>query len=283
MKKNQTQIKHWFFHSLRVFSFLCVILLLGSTLVKAQEPEAKTDLIWQKQRLEEEIRKARQDYSQNLEEYRNQERFYTIAYDQYTSLKTLTSLEDLVIKTKAVALSRDQVLIKYLELLSLNLYASEGVELSVKNQYLQLLEENIDGLKKHSQALAAKNSQSEVQSSLDDFKSFTNLNKISEQILALLAISRLQRIYDLALPLKKDIDQFLGVAESSALSALLRASEETDETLAQAHNNLNLLWEKSKKANSLESIYRNLTKELNPVYINLSQSLTYLEELINFE
>lgn len=283
MKKNQTQIKHWFFHSLRVFSFLCVILLLGSTLVKAQEPEAKTDLIWQKQRLEEEIRKARQDYSQNLEEYRNQERFYTIAYDQYTSLKTLTSLEDLVIKTKAVALSRDQVLIKYLELLSLNLYASEGVELSVKNQYLQLLEENIAGLKKHSQALAAKNSQSEVQASLDDFKSFTNLNKISEQILALLAISRLQRIYDLALPLKKDIDQFLGVAESSALSALLRASEETDETLAQAHNNLNLLWEKSKKANSLESIYRNLTKELNPVYINLSQSLTYLEELINFE
>lgn len=283
MKKNQTQIKHWFFHSLRVFSFLCVILLLGSTLVKAQEPEAKTDLIWQKQRLEEEIRKARQDYSQNLEEYRNQERFYTIAYDQYTSLKTLTSLEDLVIKTKAVALSRDQVLIKYLELLSLNLYASEGVELSVKNQYLQLLEENIAGLKKHSQALEAKNSQSEVQASLDDFKSFTNLNKISEQILALLAISRLQRIYDLALPLKKDIDQFLGVAESSALSALLRASEETDETLAQAHNNLNLLWEKSKKANSLESIYRNLTKELNPVYINLSQSLTYLEELINFE
>lgn len=283
MKKNQTQIKHWFFHSLRVFSFLCVILLLVSTLVKAQEPEAKTDLIWQKQRLEEEIRKARQDYSQNLEEYRNQERFYTIAYDQYTSLKTLTSLEDLVIKTKAVALSRDQVLIKYLELLSLNLYASEGVELSVKNQYLQLLEENIAGLKKHSQALEAKNSQSEVQASLDDFKSFTNLNKISEQILALLAISRLQRIYDLALPLKKDIDQFLGVAESSALSALLRASEETDETLAQAHNNLNLLWEKSKKANSLESIYRNLTKELNPVYINLSQSLTYLEELINFE
>ena len=283
MKKNQTQIKHWFFHSLRVFSFLCVILLLGSTLVKAQEPEAKTDLIWQKQRLEEEIRKARQEYSQNLEEYRNQERFYTIAYDQYTSLKTLTSLEDLVIKTKAVALSRDQVLIKYLELLRLNLYASEGVELSVKNQYLQLLEENIDGLKKHSQALEAKNSQSEVQASLDDFKSFTNLNKISEQILALLAISRLQRIYDLALPLKKDIDQFLGVAESSALSALLRASEETDETLAQAHNNLNLLWEKSKKANSLESIYRNLTKELNPVYINLSQSLTYLDELINFK
>lgn len=283
MKKNQTQIKHWFFHSLRVFSFLCVILLFGSTLVKAQEPEAKTDLIWQKQRLEEEIRKARQEYSQNLEEYRNQERFYSIAYDQYTSLKTLTSLEDLVIKTKAVALSRDQVLIKYLELLSLNLYASEGVELSVKNQYLQLLEENIDGLKKHSQALEAKNSQSEVQSSLDDFKSFTNLNKISEQILALLAISRLQRIYDLALPLKKDIDQFLGVAESSALSALLRASEETDKTLAQAHNNLNLLWEKSKKANSLESIYRNLTKELNPVYINLSQSLTYLDELINFE
>lgn len=283
MKKKQIQLKSWFFLSLKVFSFLCAIFLLGVTLVKAQEPDAKTDLIWQKERLEEEISKARQDYSQNLEDYRNQERLYTIAYDQYESLKTLASLEDLVIKTKAVALSRDQVLINYLELLRLNLYASEGVELSVKNQYLKLLEENIEGLKKHSQVLESKNSQSEVQSSLDDFEPFTDLDKISEQILALLAISRLQRIYDLALPLKNDIDQFLGVAESSALSALLRASEETDKTLAQAQNNLNLLWEKSKKANSLEGIYRNLTKELNPVYINLSQSLAYLEELMNFE
>ncbi len=73
------------------------------------------------------------------------------------------------------------------------------------------------------------------------------------------------------------------MGESSALSALLRASEETDKTLSQVQNNLNLLWEKSKRANSLESIYRNLTKELNPVYINLSQSLAYLEELMDFK
>jgi hypothetical protein len=122
-----------------------------------------------------------------------------------------------------------------------------------------------------------------VQASLDEFTAFTDLNKMSEQVLALLAISRLQRIYDLALPLKKDVDQFLGVAESSALSALLRASEETDKTLTQAKNNLDLLWGKAKKPNALEGIYRNLTKELNPVYINLSQSLAYLDELMNFK
>ena len=283
MKKNLTQSKSWLFHGLQVFLFLGAILLLGATLVNAQEPAAKTDLIWQKERLQEEISQARQVYSQNLEDYRNKERLYTIAYDQYASLKTLASLEDLVIKTKAVALSRDQVLIKYLELLRLNLYASEGVELSVKNQYLQLLEENINALTTHSQALEAKHSQSEVQASLDEFTAFTDLNKMSEQVLALLAISRLQRIYDLALPLKKDVDQFLGVAESSALSALLRASEETDKTLTQAKNNLDLLWGKAKKPNALEGIYRNLTKELNPVYINLSQSLAYLDELMNFK
>jgi hypothetical protein len=73
------------------------------------------------------------------------------------------------------------------------------------------------------------------------------------------------------------------VAESSALSALLRASEETDKTLTQAKNNLDLLWGKAKKPNALEGIYRNLTKELNPVYINLSQSLAYLDELMNFK
>jgi hypothetical protein len=202
MKKNLTQSKSWLFHGLQVFLFLGAILLLGATLVNAQEPAAKTDLIWQKERLQEEISQARQAYSQNLEDYRNKERLYTIAYDQYASLKTLAALEDLVIKTKAVSLIRDQALINYLELLRLNLYGSEGVELSVKNQYLQLLEENIDALTTHSQALEAKHSQSEVQASLDEFTAFTDLNKMSEQVLALLAISRLQRIYDLALQLK---------------------------------------------------------------------------------
>ncbi|NMA29639.1 MAG: hypothetical protein GX943_01060 [Candidatus Pacebacteria bacterium] len=281
--KNKKNLRPLFLISLFVLSFLFSILLLGVTLVKAEEPAVKTDLIWQKERLEEDIAKTRQNYSQSLEDYRNQERFYIIAYDQHVSLKTLASLEDLVIKTKAVSLSRDQALINYLELLKLNLYASEGVELLLKNQYLGLLEEKINGLKKHRQELEGKNSQKEVQSSLDDFVQYTDLDKISEQVLALLALSRLQRIYDLALPLKKDIDKLLDVGESSALSALLRASEETDKTLSQAQNNLNLLWEKSKRANSLESIYRNLTKELNPVYINLSQSLAYLEELMDFK
>lgn len=257
-------------------------IILFNFVVQAEEPAAKTDLIWQKDRIEAEIIQARQDYSQSLEEYRSQERLYIVAYDQYASLKTLASLEDLVIKTKAVSIIRDQVLINYLELLKLNLHASEGAELSVKNQYLDLLDEKIELLKKHLDALDSKNSQSEVQTSLDDFNEFTDLDKISQEILALLAIARLQRIYDIALPLKRDIDKFLVVDEASALSAIVRASEETSKTLDQAESNLNALWDKSKNKGSLENIYRNLTRELNPVYINLSQSLAYLEELMNF-
>ncbi len=257
-------------------------IILFNFVVQAEEPAAKTDLIWQKDRIEAEIIQARQDYSQSLEEYRSQERLYIIAYDQYASLKTLASLEDLVIKTKAVSIIRDQVLINYLELLKLNLHASEGAELSVKNQYLDLLDEKIELLKKHLDALDSKNSQSEVQTSLDDFNQFADLDKISQEILALLAIARLQRIYDIALPLKRDIDKFLVVDEASALSAIVRASEETSKTLDQAESNLNALWDKSKNKGSLENIYRNLTRELNPVYINLSQSLAYLEELMNF-
>ena len=257
-------------------------IILFNFIVQAEEPAAKTDLIWQKDRIEAEIIQARQDYSQSLEEYRSQERLYIIAYDQYASLKTLASLEDLVIKTKAVSIIRDQVLINYLELLKLNLHASEGAELSVKNQYLDLLDEKIELLKKHLDALDSKNSQSEVQTSLDDFNQFADLDKISQEILALLAIARLQRIYDIALPLKRDIDKFLVVDEASALSAIVRASEETSKTLDQAESNLNALWDKSKNKGSLENIYRNLTRELNPVYINLSQSLAYLEELMNF-
>ncbi|NLG06414.1 MAG: hypothetical protein GX559_01805 [Candidatus Pacebacteria bacterium] len=263
--------------------FFCLVVALAMVrvhLVRADESAAKTDLIWQKERLEAEITQARQDYNQSLEEYRNKERVYDIAYDQYASLKTLATLEDLVVKTKAVAVSRDQVLMNYFELLKLNLFASEGVELSVKNQYLNLIEDKIGLLKKHHERLQEKNSQSEVQESLEDFAEISDLEKISQQVLALLAISRLQRVYDLAIPLKKDIDSFRDLEELSALSALVRASEETDKTLGQAKSNLKLLWEKAEKTNSLETIYRNLTTELNPVYINLSQSLTYLGELL---
>lgn len=264
------------------FCLVVALVVMRVNLVRAQESAAKTDLIWQKERLEAEIAQARQDYNQSLEEYRNKERVYDIAYDQYASLKTLATLEDLVVKTKAVAVSRDQVLINYFELLKLNLFASEGVELSVKNQYLNLIEDKIGLLKKHHERLQEKNSQSEMQESLEDFAQITDLEKISQQVLALLAISRLQRVYDLAIPLKKDIDSFLVIEELSALSALVRASEETDKTLSQAKSNLKLLWEKADKDNSLETIYRNLTTELNPVYINLSQSLTYLDELLKF-
>jgi hypothetical protein len=256
---------------------------LKTSLVRAETESApKTDLIWQKERLEAEILNARQKYRESLEAYRSQERLYNIAYDQYSSLKTLAALEDLVLKTKAVLIIRDEVLINYLELLKLNLYASEGVELSVKSKYLDLLDEKIADLKKHKEVLESKTDQSGVQSSLDDFSKFADLDKLSQQILALLAISRLQRIYDLAIPLKKDIDTFLAVEENDKLSPLFRASAETDKSLNQAQNNLNILWEKSNKANSLEAIYRNLTRDLNPAYINLSQSLAYLKELLDF-
>lgn len=265
-----------------LFVFFCFFFSTTSLVGAEKESAAKTDLIWQKERIEAEILNARQEYRGSLETYRSQERLYNIAYDQYSSLKTLAALEDLVIKTKAVLIVRDEVLINYLELLKLNLYASEGVELSVKSKYLDLLDEKIVALKKHKEVLESKTDQSGVQSSLDDFSKFADLDKLSQQILALLAISRLQRIYDLAIPLKKDIDTFLAVEENDKLNPLFRASAETDKSLNQAQNNLNTLWEKSNKANSLEVIYRNLTRDLNPAYINLSQSLAYLKELLDF-
>jgi hypothetical protein len=282
IKKNTVSHKI-FVLNLFFLSLFFVILLSKNISVRAQQPDAKTDVIWQKERLDEEIVRARQDYSYSFEEYRTLERQYIISYDQYDNLKTLAFLEDLVIKTKAVCLIRDQVLINYLELLRLSLYANEGVELSVKNPYLDLLEEKISGLKVHRQELEKKNSQSEVQESLDDFEQFTDVTDISDEILALLAISRLQRIYDLAVPLKEDIDQFLNVDESNALSALVRASDETDQTLNQAQSNLYSIWEDTQKKSALRRIYRNLTRELNPIYINLYQSLSYLEELLTLK
>lgn len=268
------------------FCFTLSFALFSTNQVLAQEispSPLKTDLIWQKERLDEDIYQTRQLYNQNLEKYRSEERLYNIAVDQYAALKTLAASEDLVLKTKSLALIRDQVLIDYFTLLKLNLYASEGVELSLQDQYLSILDQGIEFLKQHRAELESKNTKDDIQASLLAFQELGDPQNFSHKVLAILALARLQRIYDLAVPLRAEIEQsFIEDAGSLDALTLERAMTETDKALTTTQTNLQALWTKANSADSLASIYRNLGRDLEPVYVNLSQSLAYLKELLSF-
>ena len=134
-----------------MIALILFLLVAIGTPVLAQSPEAalKTDLIWEQERLDDEITKTRTSYNQGLEDYRVKSKNQAIAADQYESLNTLASLEDLVSKTRNLALSRDQVMFDYFTLLKLNLISATGVELELKDKYLTTLDQALEFLTLH--------------------------------------------------------------------------------------------------------------------------------------
>jgi len=245
----------------------------------------KTDMIWQKERLDNEIVTLKASYQSQLENYLYQEKLYRIAYDQYKQLQTLVSIEDLTQKAKILGLSRDEVLISYLDLLRLNLIATEGIELSLKNKYLSQLEASIVYLKEHQENLKNLNERDQVSVSLSTFaKDQKDLNKQAKEVLVLLAIGNLQMIYDKSFILKKDIDLYLENKGTLSLPTINRASDETNRSLSSAKLKLDAFWAETLKRNEtnwyLSRFYDDLPRTLNPIYVNLSQSISYLNELL---
>lgn len=280
-----------------LFCFLSFFLLVSPVYAQNSETDQvvtettgnavlKTDMIWEKERLDEEIVTLKATYQSQLENYLYQDKLYRIAYDQYKQLQTLVSIEDLTQKAKTLGLSRDEVLISYLDLLRLNLITTEGIELSLKSKYLNQLESTIVYLKEHQENLKNLNDREPVSLSLSTFANDQkNLSKQAKEVLVLLAIGNLQMIYDKSAVLKKDIDAYLGDQGTLELPTISRASDETNRSLSSAKLKLDAFWAETLNRNEsnwyLSKFYDDLPRTLNPIYVNLSQSISYLNELLS--
>ena len=273
-----------------VFFFLAFFLLVP--FVQAQEmPEVensnlKTDLIWQKERLDEEIATVKATYQPQLENYLYQDKLYRIAYDQYQQLQTLVSIEDVTQKGKNLGIYRDEVLISYLNLLRLNLVATEGIELALKSKYLAQLEATITYIKDHQENLKNLNDRDQVSLSLATFTlDQKGVGQLANEILVLLSVGNLQMIYDKSVVLKKDIDVYLTEKGTFSLPAIDRASSETNRSLDSAKLKLDAFWADAVERGDgnwyLAKFYEDLPRIMNPIYVNLSQSISYLSELLS--
>lgn len=260
--------------------------------VMAEEPSQidsnnlKTDLIWQRERLDEEIATVKATYQSQLEDYLYQDKLYRIAYDQHQQLQTLVSIEDLVQKAKNLGMKRDEVLSSYLNLLRLKLIATEGIELSLKTKYIGQLESTIAYLQAHQDILKDLHNRDQVTSSL---ATFTNdqggVGNLANEVLVLLSIGNLQMIYDKSIVLKKDIDLYLDERGTLDLPNIDRASKETNLSLDSAKLKLDAFWADILEQRGgnwyLAKFYEDLPRTLNPIYVNLSQSISYLNELLS--
>lgn len=250
-----------------------------------QYVDQATGQIWEKDDLETQIKDVKAQYQSQLETYLYKDKQYRVAYDQNKELQTLASIEDLLQKSKDLGLSRDEVLISYLTLLKLTLISTEGIELSIKTNYLQQTEDRLSYLQQHQSHLQGLTDRAQVEAALADFTTRQkDLPDFCKSILALLSVGKLQIVYDKAFALKKDINTFLVNNQRDQDAVILRASQETDQSLSAANLKLNDFWTKtlSEYQNSryLVSLYDDLPSEMNPIYVNLSQSLSYLGELL---
>lgn len=273
------------------FILLFFSLVFFASPVIAEEPVAtdneslKTDLIWQRERLDEEIATVKATYQGQLEDYLYQDKLYRIAYDQNQQLQTLVSIEDLVQKAKSLGMKRDEVLSSYLNLLRLKLIATEGIELSLKTKYIGQLEATIAYLKAHQDILKDLNDRDQVSSSLTTFTNDQGgVGNLANEVLVLLSVGNLQMIYDKSIVLKKDIDSYLDEKGTLSLPNIDRASTETNRSLDSAKLKLDAFWADILEQRGgnwyLAKFYEDLPRTLNPIYVNLSQSISYLNELL---
>lgn len=246
----------------------------------------KTDIIWQRERLDQEIATVKATYQSQLETYLYQDKLYRIAYDQWLQLQTLVSIEDLTQKAKKLGLYRDDVLMSYLDLLRLNLVATEGIELALKTKYLTKLEATIAYIKNHQENLNNLNDRDQVSLSLTTFTNDQkSVGKLANEVLVLLSVGNLQMIYDKSIVVKKDIDIYLTDKGTLALPEIDRASFETNRSLESAKLKLDAFWvdiiDRGEGGWYLAKFYDDLPRTLNPIYVNLSQSISYLNELLS--
>ena len=245
----------------------------------------KTEAVWTKERLDSEIETLNTEYRANLQDYRDKEKLYRISYDQHQTLQTLATIEDLIQKAKVLGLSRDEVLLDYLELLKLKLISTEGVELSLKELYLERIDIVLEYIKMHKDELETLTEREAIQKSLADFTSVhKNMPNFTNSVLVLLSTGNLQMIFDKSVVLKSDIDTFLEEQNLMRKSEVSRASDETDRAIDNSQQLLKDFWDdiskKTDNSSSLSGMYNNLNQELDPVYVSISKLLSYLGELI---
>lgn len=277
---------------LKLFLFIFSLSFLVSS-VQAEELVAqtdsgnlKTDLIWQRERLDEEIATVKVTYQAQLEDYLYQDKLYRIAYDQHKQLQTLVSIEDLVQKAKNLGMKRDEVLSSYLNLLRLKLIATEGIELSLKTKHIGQLEATIAYLQAHQENLKDLHDRDQVSNSLTTFTNDQGgVGNLANEVLVLLSVGNLQMIYDKSIVLKKDIDLYLDEKGTLDLPNIDRASTETNRSLDSAKLKLDAFWADILEQRGgnwyLAKFYEDLPRTLNPIYVNLSQSISYLNELLS--
>jgi len=268
-----------FFFSLLAACFLTI------KVASAQEEIKSSDLVLQKQRLAQEITDIKNKLIEELEQYSQDEKQYGISLAQFRKLQTLNSIETATKIAKKAILSRNLVLDTYLNLMRLKLVEAEGIEVVHKEKVLNEIEN-------HRQALV------DFEEKVVPIEDRDNLNLLATQFLplgneirdtayyalSLLAVGKLQAVYDQAYAIEQKVEQ-KDVSDLSNLEQAerTRATAEVKKLVTQLPPEFEELWTDLAAVENSHSdykrFYRSVFDDLDLIYSQLSRLTAYLEEL----
>lgn len=253
----------------------------------AASPEINSnpeDFIYTRSTLQDQIKDVRATYRGQLESYRTSERNFRVSQEQYRNLQTLISLETAVKATQQVMIDRTQVLITYLTLLRLKLIDATGVPLPLKEKTLQELELHITQLQTHLTNLQQPADRARVNLLADEFTVQAEVfDETAHQALTLITFGPFQTVYD-----KQRALQEVFKTESASASTPIkqaekeRAFQQTDRSLDQVKLQLDTVLVDIQKADQSfsQSKFTQIKRDLDPVYSNLNQIISFLNELL---
>ncbi len=235
--------------------------------------------------VKKEIAALKNTYRDQLGIYRNDERAFVIAKEQYTKLQTLAALEEAVQATRKVMISRGQVLETYLKLLKLTLQQTTGIEIALKGKQMEELDELLLTLKSFNGKVDTSTERSKIAERVTEFVPLTkDIQNASYHSLSLITYGRMQTTYDKTLAIKQEVSDHIEKNEQNALKLgeKRRGLLEIDRNLAQLNTQLLKTRQtiEKKDRDNTESSYDSVADDMSDIYAGLLKALGFLRETL---
>lgn len=233
----------------------------------------------------ETLTSLRDKYRQQLAVYRDSERAFTIANQQYQKLKTLAALEELVTATRAVMLARILVLETYTTLVQETLKQTSGIELQRKNEQVRALGDLVSQLKQHQLLIEASTDRTKL---ADAAAIYTPLHQIAQEqnhkAMGMIATGRVQTMFDQVKIAKNIVSAYVDQTETNSLrkAEKQRGLAEVERNLTATGADLEKITAEDAKAAARASVssFPRLIEQLTQVYGGVTRTLTYLQEVV---
>lgn len=241
---------------------------------------APEETIFRKSQQPERIRELFDLYLARVEKHRELDRTFRVSKAQFEKLNTLQSLEEAIEDTRAVMISRDEVLITYLELLHASLDDTAGVDVQIKLDTLKRLEDTINDLKEHLAATQQTVDRAGIADRADEFV------PLKQEIVSVTGIARaqivvgtLQNVYDKIVIIYDQVKAEHEVTEVSALKQQQRERAYAEVDRALVNVAVQLEETRLKFSQGGRSPNLDVADELEQVYTGTAQLLSFVEEL----